>query len=346
MTTRHQFWTRRLAITLGILIASHRAAGAQTPDSTARKSVAAMDTAFAHARQLVMEGKADAGRQIVDSILAATPPGSPAYGNALYGRAMVAPTAADAERDYQRIIVEYPRSAHAGDALLQLAQLERSRGDRSSAIAHLERFLQEHPTSTKRGRTGLWLAQLLFEENQDLTACGVLDQARAVTADGDVELRNQMDFYTARCANALSVVHADSGAKAAADSARADSMRRAEAAKRAAEKRVKAKASKTKAGDSAGKHVEPRPAPRGTESPSRSSAVAYSVQVGAYTTRAEADRAVVRLRGRGLEARVDGDRKPFRVRLGHYKTRVEADRAAAQFKKLGLGGFVTAVDGR
>ncbi len=282
----------------------------------------------------------------MDSILAATPPGSPAYGNALYGRAMVAPTAADAERDYQRIIVEYPLSAHAGDALLQLAQLERSRGDRSSAITHLERFLQENPTSTKRGRTGLWLAQLLFEENQDLTACDVLDQARAVTAAGDVELRNQMDFYTARCANALSVVHADSVAKAAAaDSARADSMRRAEAAKRAAEKRARAKASKTKTDDSAGKHAELRPAPRGAESPGQSS-VTYSVQVGAYTTRAEADRAVVRLRGRGLEARVDGDRKPFRVRLGHYKTRAEADRAAAQFKKLGLGGFVTAVGGR
>jgi cell division protein FtsN len=345
MTTRHQFWTRRLAITLGILISSQHAAGAQTPDSTARKSLAAMDTAFVRARQLVMEGKAAAGHQIVDSILTATAPGSPAYGNALYGRAMVAPTAADAERDYQRIIVEYPLSAHAGDALLQLAQLERSRGDRSSAIAHLERFLQENPTSTKRGRTGLWLAQLLFEENQDLTACGVLDQARAVTAAGDVELRNQMDFYTARCANALSVVHADSVAKAAADSARADSARRAEAAKRAAEKRVKAKASKPEAGDAASKRVEPRPAPRGAESPSRST-VAYAVQVGAYTTRAEADRAVVRLRSRGLEARVDGDRKPFRVRLGHYKTRVEADRAAAQFKKLGLGGFVTAVDGR
>ncbi|MHB1861468.1 MAG: SPOR domain-containing protein [Gemmatimonadaceae bacterium] len=346
MTTRLQFQIRRVAIILGILISSRHAVGAQTPDSTARRSMAAMDTAFAHARQLVMEGKAAAGRQIVDSILTATPPGSPAYGNALYGRAMVAPTAADAERDYQRIIVEYPLSAHAGDALLQLAQLERSRGDRASAIAHLERFLQENPTSTKRGRTGLWLAQLLFEENQDLTACGVLDQARAVTAAGDVELRNQMDFYTARCANALSVVHADSVAKAVAvDSAHADSMRRAEAARRAAEKRLRAKPSKTKADDSASKHAERRPATRGAETPSRSS-VTYSVQVGAYTTRAEADRAVVRLRARGLEARVDGARKPFRVRLGHYKTREEADRAAAQFKKAGLGGFVTAVDGR
>lgn len=282
--------------------------GAQTPDSTTRKSLAAMDTAFAHARELVMEGKSIEGRRIADSIVTATPPGSPAYGNALYGRAMVAPTAADAERDYQRIIVEYPLSTHAGDALLQLAQLERSRGDRASAIGHLERFLQENPTSTKRGRTGLWLAQLLFEENQDLRACGVLDGARAATAPKDVELRNQMDFYTARCANALSMARTDSTATATAvtaDRARVDSLR----------------------------------------STSKSSA-AYSVQVGAYTTRAEADRAVARLRGRGLEARVDGDRTPFRVRLGHYKSWAEADKAAAQFRKLGLRGFVTAVDRR
>lgn len=299
------------------------------PDTAAARRGAAMDSAFARARAMVISGQAAAGRSMGDSILAATQEGTEAYGRALYGQAMLAPTAADAALDYQRIIVEYPLSAHAGDALLQLAQLERSQGDRASAIGHLQRFLRENPTSPERARTGLWLAQLLFEERSDQTACGILATARSATAPGDVELLNQMNFYASRCATAA--------ANAAADSvARADSVKAAAAARVEAEKKARARARAAPARETSARKAAPASASAGR----------YAVQLAAYATRAEAEKLVGTLHARGIEARVDGDRKPFRVRAGHYKTHTEAAKAAARFKALGYAGFVTSADGR
>lgn len=308
-----------------LLTGNASSARAQGTDTTGIQSASAMDSAFARARSLVISGQIAAGRTIVDSILAATPVGTAAYGDALYGRATVAPTAADAAQDYRRIVVEYPLSVHAGDALLQLAQIERSQGDRASAINHLERFLRQNPASTKRARTGLWLAQLLFEQNDDVRACGILDQARSVIPAGDVELQNQMNFYTPRCNAATARARADSVARA--DSLHADSVRKAQQRSRARAERTPKQP--TKAGQS-----------------TTSGAGGYSVQVGAFATSAEAEKLATRLRGRGLEARVDGTRKPFRVRVGRYKTRSEATSALVRLKKAGINGFVTVLDQR
>lgn len=285
-----------------------------------------MDSAFARARSLVISGQTAAGRQIVDSIFATTPVGTVAYGDALYGRATVAPTATDAAQDYRQIVVEYPLSVHAGDALRQLAQIERSQGDRASAIQHLQRFLRENPVSPKRAQTGLWLAQLLFEQNDDSSACGVLGQARSAIAPEDVELQNQMNFYTARCNASAAQVRARADSVAEADSvAHADSVRRTEARARA---RVRAEQT-----------------PKKEAAPIRKSTTGgYSVQVGAFATAAEAEKLVVRLKARGLDVRTDGTRKPFRVRVGRYQTRGEATEALARLKKAGVNGFVTAFD--
>ncbi|OYV66727.1 MAG: hypothetical protein B7Z72_10820, partial [Gemmatimonadetes bacterium 21-71-4] len=209
-------------VAASLIVAGARPARAQgdttakagaAPDTVAAPSLARMDSAFARARRLVMAGQTAAGREIGDSILAATAPGTPAYGNALYGAAMLAPSAAAAQLAYQRIIVEYPLSPHAGDALLQLAQLERSQGNRAAATDHLQRFLRENPTNPDRTRAGLWLARLLFEQNQDAQACAVLGTARAATAPGDVELLNQMNFYSGRCAAVAAQAAADSAAR-------------------------------------------------------------------------------------------------------------------------------------
>ncbi len=295
-------------------------------DTTVTAARAAMDSAFERARRLVMSGQTMLGRQVGDSILAATHEGTEAYGEALYGLARLAPTASDAAVDYQRIIVEYPFSGHAGDALLQLAQLERSRGDRVAAIAHLQRYLRENPTSPKRATTGLWLAQLLFEQSEDMRACDILKDARAAANPADVELQNQMNFYSGRCAAAAVQTAADSTAHT--DSIKADSIARADALKRRA-----------KTG-TAGPRAAKRPAPRPT------SDGWYAVQLGAYRTRAQAERLAQTLHGHGIEARVEGDREPFRVRVGQYRTRAEATKAATGFKKLGYSAFVTGVIGR
>ena len=129
----------------------------------------ANDTLFRRARRLVGDGNGATGRALVDSLLAAAAPGSTDYGNALYWHGALAPTAAEAERDYRRVIVEFPLAFYADDALLALAELEQARGDRAGALAHLQRFVHDHPASPGRGIAALGAARLAFEQHDTKT---------------------------------------------------------------------------------------------------------------------------------------------------------------------------------
>src|ERR1043165_9311978 len=80
-------------------------------ESGTRQSTTA-DSVYARARQLVVDGNGAAGRLLVDSMLAATPPGVAEYADALYWRAALSSSTASAERDYRLIIVEYPLSPY------------------------------------------------------------------------------------------------------------------------------------------------------------------------------------------------------------------------------------------
>ena len=147
--------------------------------------------------------------------------------------------------------MEYPLSPHAGDALLQLAQLEVARGDRPSAITHLERFLLENPKSAERPRTALLLVRLAFEQNEPQAGCVFLSRVLGEVPESDVEVRNQLSYYSPRCA----AVDTTRVGQATPDSAaKADSAKAVKAATAAAKAKGK-----------------------------------YTLQVAAYTTRAEAD---------------------------------------------------------
>ena len=272
----------------------------------------ATDTVFQRAQRMVAEGQGDAGRALVDAELRAAQPGSPRYVESLFWRAALAPTAAAAERDYKRLIIEYPLSRWAGDALLRLAQLEMARGDRTRALAHLERLWLEHPTSATRPRTAYWMARVLFEQGDARRACTRLAHAERNTPAENVELRNQIAYYAQRC------VGVDTAAVAAVDSTPPDS-----AARNTASSSGAVASSDTATTVSAGR---------------------YTVQVAAYSSRAEAERLQKRLRARGFEARVVGSAKPYRVRVGRYATRAEALEAMRRMKQANVVGFVTEVE--
>ncbi|HVZ77229.1 MAG TPA: SPOR domain-containing protein [Gemmatimonadaceae bacterium] len=356
---------------LGCALALGTAQGVQAQGTdSVHTAASAADSAFARARALVQSGKRDAGRQVVDSILAATPVTSPAYGDALYWRGTLAATAADAEQDYNRVIVEFPLASHAGDALLGLAQLEMSRGDRASATGNLQRYIRENGIDSTHANAGLWLARLLFEQGQDAPACSVLGQARAVVPAGNVELRNQMDYYTEHCADVAAQAARDSAAAAAAAAAAAPPPPKARPSRREG---GAASGSKKRSARDTSSATPPAPT-RDTSSatppaPTRDTSAAapparerdtsattahapatkagrYAIQVAAYATRTAADELAHKLERRGLDAHVDGARKPYRVRVGHYATRREADEAAAKLARAGVKGFVTTIDAR
>ena len=149
--------------------------------------------AFARAQRLVAEGQGAAGRAVVDSTIAATDSTSPVFAEGIFWRASLAAAAADAERDYRTLAVEYPLSPRSADALLRLAQLEMARGDRALAVKHLERLTLEHPTSPARPRASYWMARVYFESADVPHACAALDAARAGAPPNELAPRGQID---------------------------------------------------------------------------------------------------------------------------------------------------------
>lgn len=319
------------------------AARAQRTDTSAKPTADPRDTVYLRARKLVLEGNGAAGRAIVDSALTATT-GTSDYATALFWRASLAATAADAERDYRRVIVEYPFSTHSGDALLALAQLEMARGDRDPAIDHLQRFLLQRPNDPERVRAGIWLGRLLLEQNQVAKGCAVLLRTRATLGDTAVETRNQVDYYATRCAGVDTIAPVTRVAAAPARPARADTVRppRRDTLRRDSARSDSAKAPAPRHRDSVpsgGAHRE------ATAPNAETAAKRYTVQLAAYDTRESADQLVSRLSARGIVARVVGkSTAPYRVRVGHYANDAEATAALRELKRKGLEGFVTTTD--
>jgi len=352
------------------------AASAQTPDTTGKSRAAAAsdarDTLFLRARRLVAEGNGAAGRALVDSALGAAAVGTTEYATALYWRGALSSTAADAERDYRRIIVEYPFSPHSGDALLALAQLEMARGERDPAIDHLQRFLLQRPNDPERVRAGIWLGRMLLEQNQTAKGCAVLLRTRASLGDAAVETRNQVDYYAARCAGVDTTppaprpttgptppVRAPRLDSVAArhpqrDSTRPDTARRQTASRRDTARRDSStKPAPTR--DTAASKPRPRRDSAAGDSARRKPAVPnaspasapgrFTIQVAAYDTRQSAEQLVTRLGARGIVARlVPSTTAPYRVRIGRYATDEAATAAARELKEKGITGFVTTTD--
>ena len=348
-------------------------ASSQATDIASKPRISPSDTVFLRARRLVAEGNGAAGRALVDSALAAAAGGTTDYATALYWRGALSSTAADAERDYRRVIVEYPFSPHSGDALLALAQLEMARGDRDPAIDHLQRFLLQRPNDPDRVRAGIWLGRMLLEQNQPAKGCAVLLRTRASLGDTAVETRNQVDYYAARCAGVdtvspparppaagsptVKVPRADSAfvrRSPAHDTAARDSTRRQQPPRRDSERGDSA--SRTRPGrDTTPSRPRPRPDSARADSARKKSAassasaspaaVRFTVQVAAFDTRQAAEQLVERLSARGIAARlVASTTAPYRVRVGRYPTDAAATAAARELKEKGIVGFVTTTD--
>lgn len=278
---------------------------------------AATDPVYARAQTLVSEGQGAAGRALVDSLYRATTPGSGERAEALFWRATLAPTAADAERDYRAIVVDHATSPRVEDALLRLAQLELARGDRPAALRNLQRLSTEFPGSGQSARTTYWTARVLFEQNDLTAACAANAQALARAAANDVELRNQIEFQQQRCRGAV-VTAAPPIAPPATP--------------RDATPSIPVDA--------------PVLQPAASAAPATPGARTYSVQVAATNTRASAQTIVNRMSARGYQARIDGTAAPFRVRVGRHDTRAAAARVLNEMKAKGIDGFIAVIEGR
>lgn len=280
---------------------------------------------YVRAQALVSEGQGAAGRALVDSMyrISELSPGERA--EALFWRASLAATAADAERDYRAIVVDHTTSPRVEDALLRLAQLELARGDRDAALIHLQRLSTEFPNSRQSARTSYWTARVLFDKSDVPAACAASAQALARVAAADIELRNQIEYQHQRCRGVVAATTTTVPAPGAASTARPTVV-------------------------TPGPPRDVRPSIPLDEvvstTPGASPTRTYSVQVAATSTRADALAIVRRMAGRGYEARVDGTSAPFRVRVGRYTTRAAATRLLNEMKGKGIEGFVATIEAR
>lgn len=291
---------RRYVSLLCLSLAPFTAVAAQQPEG------ADSDTTFLAAQRLVVEGRGPEGRAIIARELAAAPEGSPRYVEALYWRAALAATAADAERDYKRIIIEFPVSRRSESALIGLAQLELARGDRSQAMQHLERVVREHPSGPSRARASFWMARVHFDEGNFPRACARLEDSRRHTPGEAVEMRNQLEYYAQRCEGVDTTVVVRA---APAESTRAMPVRPGAVA------------------------TQPSVPARGAR--------AYTVQIGAFASRADADAKHRQLRAQGHSTRVVKVGALWRVRIGRYASREAAADSARALKAKRIDAFVT-----
>lgn len=269
---------------------------------------------------LVQSGRADSARALVRRLLATLPPQDSVYPEALYTQGMIAPDAASAATSLQRVVVEYGWSRWANDALLRLAQLNYAQGDPAGAAQAAERLRRDYPDSPLKARADFWGARGYFDLRDEPHGC-VLIQEALTGAGEDVEFRNQVSYYAARCG----------GTSAAPPAATAP----------ATGTPVPAASSSPppNAPPPAPPPVAPATVPASGDSAKSAAPVAYSVQVLAVKSAAQVDELLTRLKVMGfVDAHVVRDTSGFlKVRVGRFPTHQDAQRVQQRLK-IRLGG--------
>jgi cell division septation protein DedD len=292
------------------------------------------DSLIARVRRLGENGSAAAGRTLADSALGAAKEGSSAYADALFARASVAESPDAARKDYLRIVVDYSGSPRAEFSLLRLAQMELTRGDRASAREYLRRLALEHPDGPSRAEGAYQLGRMMLEDGTPGPACASFTEAKERVAAENVELANQINYYSQPCVAAAQHTADSARADSAAKVMRADSLARGDSIARA-------KAATKKKTTAAPTKTAPKKTPADKAAPAASSAAksGWSAQVGAYDSPDEAERLAKKLKDRGYETRVSAG-KPFRVRIGWYTHRDDAIALVAKLKEAKIDAFV------
>lgn len=148
---------------------------------------------------LAQAGRADSARALVRQLLATLSAQDVIYPEALFVQGgMLAPDAPTAATSLQRVVVEYGMSPWADDALLRLAQLFEAQNDPAGAVQAVERLRRDYPDSPVLSRAQFVGARAAFDLRDPTRGCGYVRDALA-GGDDDVEFKNQVSFYAARC---------------------------------------------------------------------------------------------------------------------------------------------------
>ena len=317
-------------------------------------------------------GDVQAARALADSLVSALPADATVMPEALFAKASIAASAADAARDYSRIVTDYRFAARVSDALMRLAILESARNNRLGALGHLDRLLRDHGESVVRSRASLMAGRMRMDMNDPARGCDLLAAAFASAGANERDVIDQAQTAGARCPTSIAVMaerepapmgitRASRAVPGAAAALASVSPRRGPArALPAAAPLPPAKVSAPVARRDDAVAVTPvmpvmpampvvrrdtvraaaptaAPTIAATVVPPERPAAAerYGVQFAAYNDRPGAARLAAVLQERGISARVEGTTAPFRVRAGRFTTRAEAAAAATLWRRSG-----------
>lgn len=168
---------------------------AQSADSL--RTVRASD-AIARIKRFTSSDVASA-RLLADSLVNGLPNDASAMPDALFARASIAASAAEAERDYSRIVNEFRFAARVPDALMRLALLESARNNRIGALRHLDRLLRDHGDSPVRSRASLLAGRLRMDSGDPARGCELLAAAHASAGLTERDVRDQAERIGASC---------------------------------------------------------------------------------------------------------------------------------------------------
>jgi hypothetical protein len=158
------------------------------------------DARLVEALRLAQSGQVDSGRAIVRRVLASLQPSDSVYPQALLAAAKIAPDASTVSSNLNRIVVDYGLSPWADDALLLLTQLYYAQHDPVKTIDAAERLNRDYPDSPLRSRANFSAARSYFELKNETRGCELIQQSLGgMDTSTDVEFRNQVSFYAARC---------------------------------------------------------------------------------------------------------------------------------------------------
>ena len=273
---------------------------------------AGTERTLSRAKDLSRRGDVVGARLVVDSLNAPALTESPEFAEVLFVRASLAPSILDASLDYGRIVAEFRSSARREESLLRLAQGALIGGDVTKALEYLGTMSQDYPQDSSRARASYWRARALLETRDVIGACAAIREASVHAAAAPVTLQNQIAEQANNCPRGTLVTtgtgdfpaRTTGPATAVTDPSKAKTIR----------------------------------------APQTRARRRYTVQVAAFATRAGANGMASKLQKSGLEARVDGDKRPFRVRIGLYSTYADAATELRDLKKRKLSGFVTETD--
>jgi thioredoxin-like negative regulator of GroEL len=125
-----------------------------------------------------------------------------------YQTTVVASSASDAEQALSAFVRRFGTSKHLDEALLRLAQLQISRGDREAAIGNLEQIARHATQPLARTRAIVFASQARLDNHDTTSACAVLAPELTSAAAPDTTLSRQLTAMSSLCAERTSLSNA------------------------------------------------------------------------------------------------------------------------------------------